>query len=158
MAKKNEVGVINTSAVQDVRKVMSGKDGALYDENGTMLATAESWQTQTTINNGTYQPIGDAQEHGFMTSFRVTLNFTEIVIKSSEFFRQLIKGMRNHNLPMWTFRGYVRNPYDGSYENVIYRDCVLDGNIDLQNMQVGEAYKRPWSFIVNQAPELQDEM
>ena len=155
---KNEIGVINTSAPSDVRKVMSGKDGAFYDDEGTMLASTESWQAQTTINNGTYQPIGDAQEHGHMTSFRVTLNFTEIVIESSKFFRQLIRGMQKHQLPVWTFRGYVRNPYTGKEENVIYRDCVLDGNIDLQNMQVGEQYKRPWSFIVNRVPELQDWM
>lgn len=152
------MSVVNTSAVKDVRKLLSGKDGAFYDQNGVMLATTESFQTQVTINNGTYQPVGDAQEHGWMTSFRVTLNFTEICIESSEFFRQLIAGMQNHLLPFWTFRGMVRNDYNGSEEHVVYRDCVLDGNIDLQNMQVGEWYKRPWSFIVNRPPELQQLM
>ena len=49
----------------------------------------------------------------------------------------------------------VRSPYNDSEEQIVYRDCVPDGNIDIQNMQVGEMYKRPWSFVVNQPPELQ---
>lgn len=149
------MGVLNTYPVADVRKVMSGKDGAMYDENGTLLMSAESFQSQVAINNATYQPLGDAQEHGAMTSYRVTLNFTEIVVEDSKFFQQLMEGLKNHKMPVWTFRGMMRSPYDNSEENVIYRDCVPDGNIDIQNMQVGELVKRPWSCIVNRPPELQ---
>ena len=56
--------------------------------------------------------------------------------------------------PVADFRMRIFNA-DGSEEQVVYRDCVPDGNIDIQNMQVGELYKRPWSFIVNKPPELQ---
>ncbi len=149
------MSVLNTSPIVDVRKVMSGKDGGLFDENGKLLVSTESFQAQVAVNNQTYQPLGDAQEHGSMTSFRVTLSFSEIVVETSDFFRQLMDGMRNHRMPVWNFRGMVRSPYDGSEEQIVYRDCVPDGTIDIQNMQVGELYKRPWSFIVNQPPELQ---
>ena len=149
------MSVMNTYPVADVRKVMSGKDGAMYDDAGNLLMSAENFQSQVSINNATYQPLGDAQEHGAMTSYRVTLNFTEVIVEDSKFFQQLMEGLKNHKMPVWTFRGMMRSPYDNSEENVIYRDCVPDGNIDIQNMQVGELFKRPWSCIVNRPPELQ---
>lgn len=90
-----------------------------------------------------------------MSSYKVTLQFSEIIVETSEFFKQLMEGLRTHRMPVWNFRGMVRSPYDGSEEQTVYRDCVPDGNIDIQNMQVGELYKRTWSFIVNQPPELQ---
>lgn len=149
------MSVLNTSPVADVRKIMSGKDGALYDENGTLLVSVENFQSQVAVNNATYQPLGDAQEHAAMTSYRVTLTFSEIIVEDSAFFQQFMKGLAEHRMPVWTFRGMVRSPYDASEEQVIYRDCVPDGNIDIQNMQVGELYKRPWSFVCNKPPELQ---
>lgn len=148
------MAVLNTSPVTDVRKIMSGKDGALYDEDGTLLVSVESFQSQVAINNATYQPLGDAQEHAAMTSYRVTLTFSEIIVEDSKFFKQLIKGLQTHKMPVWTFRGMVRSPYNNSEEQTIYRDCVPDGNIDIQNMQVGELYKRAWSFVCNKPPEL----
>ena len=145
------MSVINTSPVADVRKVISGKDGGLYDDEGNLMASVEAYQSQVQITNATYQPLGDAQEHGSMTSFKVTLNFTEIVVESSKLLQDIITGMQNHHMPEYTFRGMERSPYNGSEEQVVYRGCVPDGNIDLQNLQ----YKRPWSYIVNQPPELQ---
>ena len=149
------MSVLNNAPIVDVRKVMSGKDGGLYDENGNLLVSAESFQSTVAVNNQTNQPLGDAQEHSTMTSYKVTLQFSEIVIETSDFFRQFMEGLKNHRMPVWNFRGMVRSPYDDSEEQIVYRDCVPDGNIDIQNMQVGELYKRPWSFVVNQPPELQ---
>ena len=149
------MSVLNNAPIVDVRKVMYGKDGGLYDENGTLLVSTESFQSSVAVNNQTYQPLGDAQEHGTMSSYKVTLQFSEIIVETSEFFKQLMEGLRTHRMPVWNFRGMVRSPYDGSEEQTVYRDCVPDGNIDIQNMQVGELYKRTWSFIVNQPPELQ---
>lgn len=148
--------IINTAPVADVRKVMSGKDGGFFDENGTLLATIENYHSQVAITNGTYQPLGSAQEHAAMTSYRVTLTVTEIVVESSDFFKQLMEGLKNHRMPVWNFRGMARSPYNDSEEQIVYRDCVPDGTIDIQNMQVGELYKRNWTFVVNQPPELQD--
>ena len=108
------MSVLNTYPTADVRKVMSGKDGGIYDENGRLLMSAENFQSQVAINNATYQPLGDAQEHAAMTSYRVTINFSEIIVEDSKFFTDLIKAMQNHTQPVWTFRGMMRSPYDNS--------------------------------------------
>ena len=56
------MGVLNTAPITDVRKVMSGKDGGLFDGDGNLLVSVENFQSQVSINNGTFQPLGDAQE------------------------------------------------------------------------------------------------
>ena len=149
------MSILNTAPAIDVRKVMSGKDGALYDEDGNMLVSVESFQSQVNITNQTYQPLGSAQERSTMTSYKVTLTMSEIVVVNSTFFRLIMEGLKTHAMPVLNFRGMVRSPYDGSEEQVVYRDCVPDGTIDIQNMQPGELYKRNWSWVVNQPPEAQ---
>lgn len=147
--------IVNSAPAVDVRKVMSGKDGGLYDGDGELLVSVESFQSQLAITNGTYQPLGTAQERSAMTSYKVTLTLSEIVVNSSKFFQYIMDGMKNHKMPVLNFRGMVRSPYDESEEQVVYRDCVPDGTIDIQNMTPGELYKRAWNFVVNQPPDLQ---
>lgn len=147
--------IVNSAPAVDVRKVMSGKDGALFDENGKLLVSVESFQSQVAITNQTFQPLGTAQERATMTSYRVTLTFTEVIVEDSDFFKLIISGLKNHKMPVLNFRGMVRSPYDSSEEQVVYRDCVPDGTIDIQNMQPGELAKRTWNWIVNQPPDLQ---
>lgn len=149
------MSIVNTAPAVDVRKILSGKDGGLYDDDGELLVSAESFQSQVSITNQTYQPLGTAQERSAMTSYKVTLTISEIVVNSSKYFQYIMEGLRSHKMPVMNFRGMVRSPYDDSEEQVVYRDCVPDGNIDIQNMQPGELYKRSWSFVVNQPPELQ---
>ena len=149
------MAVLNSAPAVDVRKVMSGKDGALYDDEGNLLAQIESFQSQVNITNQTYQPLGSAQERSSMTSYKVTLTMTEIVVVNSKFFQLIMEGLKTHKMPVLNFRGMVRSPYDSSEEQVVYRDCVPDGTIDIQNMQPGELYKRAWNWVVNQPPELQ---
>lgn len=149
------MAMLNTAPALDVRKVMSGKDGALYDGDGNLLVAVESFQAQVAITNQTFQPLGNAQERAAMTSYRVTLTFTEVIVEDSEFFRLIMKGLKGGKMPVLNFRGRMRSPYDNSNEQVVYRDCVPDGTIDIQNMQPGELCKRTWNWIVNQPPELQ---
>jgi len=146
--------ILNTRPTVDVRKIMSAKDGMLYDENGNPLVSAESYQTQLNVTNATYQPLGNAQEKSAMTSFKVTLTLTEVVVEDNAFFLAIIEGMKNHTMPVFNFRGEITSPYDGSKESVVYYQCVPDGTIDIQNMQSGELYKREWNFVVNEPPEL----
>ena len=149
------MSVLNRSPAVDARTVMRGKDAALSDEDGNMLVSVESFQSQVNITNQTYQPLGSAQERSTMTSYKVTLTMSEIVVVNSAFFQLLMEGLKTSAMPVLNFRGMVRSPYDNSEEQVVYRDCVPDGTIDIQNMQPGELYKRSWSWIVNQPPELQ---
>lgn len=149
------MSIINPSAALDVRKVMSGKDGALYDGNGELMVSVENVTSQVTINNANYQTLGNPQERSHMISYKVNLTFTEVVVESSKFFRDIMEGLRTGVMPVYNYRGMMRSPYDNSEEQIVYRDCVPDGTIDIQNMTVGETYKRNWSFVVNQPPDLQ---
>lgn len=44
---------------------------------------------------------------------------------------------------------------NGSEERVVYRDCLPSGQVDLQNIAVGDVIKRAWNFFVNRPPKLQ---
>ena len=144
----------NNRGAQDARRVLSGKDGAIYDEEGNLLATITAFQAQTNITNATYNPLGDAQTHKHLLSYEVTLSMTETIIESSAFIEQLYETMETGIPCYWTFQATMGG-WDGSEERVIFRDCVPDGQIDLQNAQVGELWIRTWNMSVNSPPELQ---
>ena len=55
----------NQSGPADSRKVLSGKDAVLFNGEGVMLATIESFQVQVNVSNSDYQPLGDAQAHRY---------------------------------------------------------------------------------------------
>lgn len=146
--------MLNNRAPIDTRKVLTGKDGALYNDEGVMLATVEMFQTQVNVTNAKYQPLGDAQEHEVFQSYGVTLTFTETVIADERFIQELFEGMRTGVMPAWNFQGVVKGR-NGSEQRMIYRQCVPSGTIDLQNLSVGDTIKRAWSLFVNDPPELQ---
>ena len=146
--------MFNNRGPVDTRKVLTGKDGALYSDDGTMLATVETFQTQVNVTNAKYQPLGDAQEHEVFQSYGVTLTFTEIVITDERFIGELFEGMKSGVMPEWNFQGVVKGRND-SEQRMNYRQCVPSGAIDLQNLSVGDTIKRAWSLFVNEPPELQ---
>ena len=139
----------------DARRVFTGKDGLLFDESGRLLATVETYQVQTNITNAKYQPLGDAQEHEVFQGYSVTLNFTEVVIEDNVFIQDVFNMMSSGQGVRWTFQGVIKGR-NGSEERMIFRDCVPSGNIDLQNVSVGDLIKRQWSLFVNRPPELQN--
>lgn len=146
--------MFNNSAPIDTRKVLTGKDGALFNDQGVMLAAVETFQTQVNVTNAKYQPLGDAQEHEVFQSYGVTLTFTETVISDEQFISELFAAMKSGVMPSWNFQGVV-NGRNGSQQRMIYRQCVPSGTIDLQNLSVGDIIKRAWSLFVNDPPELQ---
>lgn len=146
--------MFNNRGPVDTRKVLTGKDGALYSDDGTMLATVETFQTQVNVTNAKYQPLGDAQEHEVFQSYGVTLTFTEIVISDERFIGELFAGMKSGKMPEWNFQGVVKGRND-SEQRMNYRQCVPSGAIDLQNLSVGDTIKRAWSLFVNEPPDLQ---
>lgn len=149
------MSIINQQAVTDARKVLTGKDGCLIDDNGNLLATVESFQTQYNFTNAKYQPLGDMQEHEAAQSYSVSLTFSQIMIEDDLFFRQLVQYTAEGKLPEWNFQGMVQARNGKSEERVNYRGCIPTGSIDIQNLSVGDIIKRSWSFTVNEPPELQ---
>lgn len=146
--------MFNNRGPIDTRQTLTGKDGALFSDDGTMLATVEAFQTQVNVTNAKYQPLGDAQEHESFQSYGVTLTFTEIVIEDDKFIQELFEGMASGVMPSWNFQGVVKGR-GNSEQRMIYRQCVPSGAIDLQNLTVGDLIKRAWSLFVNEPPELQ---
>lgn len=146
--------MFNNRGSIDTRKALTGKDGALFNDAGVMLATVESYQTQVNVSNTKFQPLGDAQEHEVFQSYSVTLTFTELVIEDEGFISDLIEGLRTGIMPEWSFQGVVQGR-NGSEQRMVYRGVVPSGTIDLQNVSVGDLIKRAWSMFVNDPPELQ---
>jgi len=144
--------MLNNRAAIDARNVLSGKDGALFDYEGTLLATVESFQAKLNISNNKYQPLGSSQECSSFKSFSVTLSFTQIVVKDDKFIDDVLNALEKGIMPDWSFQGVVQGR-NGSQERMLYKDCVPDGNIDLQNISVGDVIKRSWSLFSNNVPK-----
>ena len=54
--------MINTRAAGDSRFARTGKDGAIYNADGVLLATVDSFTANVTYNNAAYSVLGNAQE------------------------------------------------------------------------------------------------
>ena len=143
----------NQSSASDVRQSLTGKDAAIYNKNGVMLATADTFQVNVTYNNQPYTVLGDPQEHETADTYKVTLTFTQFVIEDDAMIQELVKSMKTNRPPQWNIRGSLLG-HDASEQSMTFRDCLPSGQIDLQDFQVNQTVKRTWNFIVNRPPEL----
>ena len=143
---------INERASSDARHARTGKDAGLYDGDGTLLASMETFASKATYNNVKYRPLGDPQEHETSDSYGITITVTEIVIEDIDMFKTLMESMKTGVTPQFVFQGVLIG-LNGSEERVVYRECIPSGDIDLQNVANGDVIKRNWSFFVNGKPE-----
>ena len=144
----------NTQAAGDSRYARTGKDGAFYDQDGNMLATVETFTSNVSFNNAQYQVLGDAQEHEAPDTFKVRLTMSQVVVEDDKFIGDLMESLDTQIMPVWNFQGSLMGR-NGSEERVMYRECIPSGQIDLQNITVGDVIKRNWNFFVNRPPKLQ---
>lgn len=145
---------LNERVYSDSRHSRSGKDGAIYNKNGELLATVESFTSNVNVTNGSYKPLGCGNEIATTGSWKVSLSLTQIVVESDAMIREFIEGMNSGELPVWDFQGVLKGRND-SEERMVYRDCIPDGQVDLQNLTSGDTIKRAWNFTVNRPPALQ---
>ena len=124
------MSIINTQAVADARKARTGKDGALYNSNGKLLASIETYQSQMAVANQKYHPLGTPKEFEVFDSYG------------------LLNMQSTGEIPEWNFQGVLKGS-NGSEQRYIYNNCVPSGNIDIQNIAVGSIVKRQWSLFVN---------
>ena len=143
----------NKSVAGDARQARTGKDGLLFDGDGTLIATVESFSSNVSYTNQSYNLLGDPQEHETSDTYKVTLTFTQLVIEDDAFIQDLIESMETNQPPQWNFRGSLLGN-NGSEQSITYRDCLPSGQIDLQNLSVGATVKRNWNLIVNRPPKL----
>lgn len=144
----------NARAAGDSRHARTGKDGAFYNKDGVMLASVESFTSNVTWNNSKYTVLGDAQEHETSNSYSVNLTMSQIVVEDDAFIQELFEAMETGITPYWDFQGSLMG-LNNSEERVVYRDCMCSGQVDLQNVAVGDVIKRNWNFFVNRPPKLQ---
>lgn len=147
---------INNRAAGDSRYARTGKDGAFYNKDGKLLASVETFSSNVTFTNAKYSVLGDPQEHETSASFAVILTMTQVVIEDDSFIIDLMESLKTGVMPVWDFQGSLMGRDNGSEERIIYRDCVPSGQVDLQNIVVGDTIKRSWNFFVNRPPKLQN--
>lgn len=145
----------NPRAVVDTRHARTGKDGAVYNKDGVLIASTESFTSQVNFNNSKYSVLGDAQEHETPNTFSVNITMSQLVIEDDAFIQEIYEAMETQVMPSWDIQGSLLG-LNGSEERVVYRDCVPSGQIDLQNLAVGDVIKRNWNLFVNRPPKLQN--
>ena len=149
---------INTQAASDARHASTGKDGAIFNTSGTLLASMESFQASVAFNNAKYSVMGDPQEHEALNTFGINITMSEVVIEDNQFIEDIYAFMEDPTqLPDWNFQGMIQG-LNKSEERVVYRNVIPSGNIDLQNVTVGDVVKRAWNFFVNGTPKLQSKL
>lgn len=152
---------LNDQSILDVRKLISGKDGQLFvtTKAGTniFLAEVDTFQVQMSPANVDYQPVGSALVYAVNTGYSLTLTLTEAVVRDNVMLDEIIRDLQKGYFSSFDFQGKLRRR-DGQIERVVYRNCVPDGNIDLQNLAPGDIIKRSWSFRVNSSPEMLEQL
>ena len=148
---------LNDQSIVDTRQLITGKDGQLFVSTragvNIFLAEVDTFQTQLSPTNVDYQPVGSALIFAVNTGYNLTLTLTEAVIRDDVMLDELISDIRQGYFPGYDFQGKLRRR-DGQAQRIVYRNCIPDGTIDLQNLSPGEIVKRSWSFRVNAAPEM----
>lgn len=145
----------NPRAASDTRHARTGKDGAFFTEDGVLIASVETFTSNVTWNNAKYQVLGDAQEHETANTYAVNLTMSQVVVEDDVFIQEMAEAMKTQIMPVWNFQGSLLGR-NGSEERMVYRECVPSGQIDLQNITVGDVVKRNWNFFVNSPPILQN--
>lgn len=146
--------MINNRAAQDSRHARTGKDGAFYSDDGELLASVSTFTSNVNFSNAKYQVLGDMQEHESASTYSVGLAMEQVVIESDKFIIELMECMESRDAPHWNFQGSLKGR-NGSEERMMYRDVMPSGQVDLQNVNVGDVIKRKWNFFVNRPPKLQ---
>ena len=76
-------------------------------------------------------------------------------VEDDAFIQELVEAMESQTMPVWDFQGVLKGR-NGTEERMVYRECIPSGQVDLQNITVGDVIKRAWNFAVNRPPKLQN--
>ena len=145
---------LNPRASTDARHARTGKDGAIYNADGELMATVDSFQSQINYSNAQYSVLGDPQQHETANTFGITITLSSVTVETETFIKELIAALEdNQVIPYWTLQGPIAGR-NGSEERIVYSECVPSGNVDLQNIQVGDVIKRQLSLFCNGKPQL----
>ena len=100
------------------------------------------------FNNYKYAPLGQNRELEVNGTVGVTVNISEIVVLDGELFNAVINAIANGESPVLMFTGVIEGR-NGSQERVTYRECILSGDSDIQNVATGDVLKRSFALHCN---------
>lgn len=140
--------MLNKSAATDARHSRSGKDAMIYNASGKPFAQVDSFTTKGSFNNYKYAPLGQNRELEVNGTVAVTVNISEIVVLDGELFNAVISAIANGESPVLMFTGAIQGR-NGSQERVTYRECILSGDSDIQNVSTGDVLKRSFALHCN---------
>ena len=139
---------LNVRAGTDARHSRAGKDGMLYNQAGVPSAQVESFKVTASFNNYKYSPLGQNRELEANNMIGVKIAISEIVVLDGELFNHVINAVQNGESDVMIFTGVIEGR-NGSQERVTYRECILSGDQDIQNVSTGDVLKRSFNIHVN---------
>lgn len=143
--------IINQQAAEDARNVRSGKDGAVYNGNGKLLASVRTFHPKENVSTQEYTPVGAMQALDVPVSYKITIDFEEWIVEDDELIDDVFEMNETGVAPDWNFQGVIVG-YNGSEQRLSYPHCVPSGDIDLQNIEVGTLLTRSMSVTCNGKP------
>lgn len=144
--------MLNTRASSDARHARAGKDAGLFDEDGNLFGSVESFQAKSAFNNIKYSPLGQNQELEANNTYGITITISEIVVEDGYLFNKIMDAVQSGESPVITVDGVVEGR-NGSQERITYRECIFSGDNDIQNVATGDVLKRAFSLFCNGKPE-----
>jgi len=135
----------------DQTLIMAGYQGELFDGQGNLIATVNTFHASVAITNSDYQPAGQALQVAILQSYKVTLTFQETIIDDLKFLKQISLDLGARKQSSFAFQCQLFRP-DGQYSKYLFNNVVPDGNIDLANVAPGDTLKRDWTWRVNSPP------
>lgn len=139
----------------DPRKVLPGYAGELYSLDGEFLAEVNTFEASFNVTNQMYQPAGTSLQVPVMTSYQVTLTFTETVVRDAKLLGILAAALAANTQPVFGFVGVLRNPHGGTEGRYVFRQVSPEGRISIAGVRPGDIVQREWSFAALAPVEVQ---
>lgn len=140
--------MLNKTAGTDARHSRAGKDAALYDGSGKIFGQVDSFSATASFNNYEYTPLGQNRVLEANNMVAVKIAISEIVVLDGDLFNHVMNSIKNGESPVLVFQGVIEGR-NGSQERVTYRECILSGDCDIQNVTTGDVIKRNFNLHCN---------
>lgn len=139
----------------DTRELMSGKDGSIFVEVGSVnveMAEVESFAVNININTVEKHPVGDPTIKRVPVSVTYDLTISAMMIRDDLMMAPLLEELAKGHIPTYNFQTKVTKP-DGQEQRVAMNNVVPNGAFTLVNVTPGEVLGREYSFAINEPPK-----